>query len=136
MARTPAWQARVSSLESLLHAYAMPACIDMVDIDAQGAEYPSSSIPILGERTLRMMSHRVGREHIGLHGDHHADRTLIDLFLKHGWEVRRYMAQQGKPSVAPGRRSVHTLTDLGMIMNGDGILSLVNPRWKCSDGRD
>ena len=97
-----------------------PECIDMVDIDIQGGEYPLSPPGQSGgafsqygqgglfssDRTARTLTRRARLVHIGLHGTRTQDEQLISALRTHGWELRWYFPQvRGR---ATHRQTVHT----------------------------
>ena len=126
------------TFEDLLSAHQMPKCIDLVDIDIQGFEYPTYASRrgkiiverglFYGTEVIELLTRRARRVHIGVHGDLNADATLISVFEKYGWELRRHYAQQAIPSLAPGWKTQRTSTPLGMVQFADGLLDFVNHR--------
>lgn len=115
-----------ASLSELLERYRMPPCIDVVDIDIQGGEYPHPGWPqgdpngrglFAGDATVRLLTQTTRRVHIGLHRGKNDDKEIIDQFKAFGWQVRHYIPRDGTHK---------TPTSLGPVVTGDGILSLFN----------
>ena len=109
-------------LRQVLRRYDMPCVLDMVDVDIQGGEYPlvpKRRIAGLfnGTETIRLLSHRARRVHIGLHGFPPDDLGLVELFRAWRWEVRYF----------PGKKR-RSRTDWGIVQFNDGVLSARNLR--------
>lgn len=119
----------------LLRRYRVPQCIDLLDIDVQGGEYPVSPHPngtltpdgppglFADEAFLRVLRERVVRVHVGMHaageGALEADAHMAELLERTGFRVGwRYHADR-----EPEKR---TDTEYGTVKFGDGILSGIN----------
>jgi hypothetical protein len=119
-------------LHELLEQYAMPACLDMVDIDIQGAEYPRyfAGVGLFGHDpasdgrkdglyAIDVLTRMAKRVHIGLHQNAESDAELIKLFEERGWRVQYYFERDMN-------RNSQNNTQLGPVAFGDGVLSMVN----------
>jgi hypothetical protein len=135
-AQTPAAGPPRVSLGELFARYRLPPCIDLVDIDIQGSEYPR--LPAQGlvgmfaaQGTLQLLSSRARAVHIGLHAGPELDKTLIQKFEASGWRVKLHFARSadaGNLPIRESRKRSHSVTHtpLGPVTFGDGVLSLVN----------
>jgi len=125
---------RTVSLQTLFKEYALPPCVDMLDVDIQGSEYADfrgHKGLFFGTDSITLMNKRVRRVHIGLH-DGRAGvhiQNLIQMFKVNKWRQVWYENPTGKlgPGVPPGN------TSWGPIEFGDGILSYINenPELQC-----
>lgn len=85
-------------------------CVDLLDIDIQGAE---AEVCVAGARTL---DEKVRRIYIGTHGAA-IERELRQLFLGLGWS-KVFDFRMGRPQPTP----------FGRVMFGDGVQCWLNPR--------
>ena len=108
---THAHAARAADVGALLAAYGMPCVVDLLDADVQGAEYA-----LFDEPTVRLLTSRVRRVHVGTHGHRRRNAALISMFEAHGWHTRHAYHPQ---AAAHG-------TPWGAMHVGDGVLSFVN----------
>ena len=109
--RTEQLASKPADLRQLLDQYEMPRCIDMLDCDVQHAEYA-----LFDNVTVRLLTQRVRRVHIGLHGVWSRNDELVRMFRLHGWNATHVYYP-----VAEHR------TPYGRIDVGDGIASFTNP---------
>jgi len=122
------------SLEELFARYNMPPCVDMVDIDVQGSEYTEGGSIFAGDVNMRVVTSRVKRVHIGLHGDDQQDRALINKFKRYGWSVhwqfpqRMFKFYTDKNGNRRHKMWDHPVNDTrwGQVLFSDGVLSFVN----------
>ena len=123
-----------ATLDELFDRYQTPWCIDMVDIDIQGGEYVSTPTGKPGlfhaERSIRTLTRRARRVHIGLHGGEEHDAKLLAKFAAHGWKVRWHFPR----NFDGWHTGVRTQTPWGPVQFSDGVLSLINTRWPTSCG--
>lgn len=110
------------TLKTLLSTHNFPECIDMVDIDILGNEYPAlhgRKGIFYGGETIQLLSQRVRRVHIGLHKDTpEAERGrsfLAHMFEANGWRV---VSRFGVGNNIP--------TPRGPVDFSDGVLSAIN----------
>ena len=117
------------TLDELFERYRTPWCIDMVDIDIQGSEYVTTPTKKPGlfhaERSIRTLTRRVKRVHIGLHGSEEQDALLLDKLATHGWTVRWHFPR----NFDGWYTGLRTQTPWGPVQFSDGVLSLINTRW-------
>ena len=110
------------TLRELLSRQKMPECIDMVDIDIQGNEYPMwKGTPGLfrGNSTIELLTLRAKRVHIGTHSfSIYDNNALRSLFTSRGWKV---VWDFGKCKACRARGMLKT--PMGTVMFGDGVLA-------------
>eukprot|EP00747_Dinoflagellata_sp_TGD_P001422 gnl/TRDRNA2_/TRDRNA2_101974_c1_seq1.p1 gnl/TRDRNA2_/TRDRNA2_101974_c1~~gnl/TRDRNA2_/TRDRNA2_101974_c1_seq1.p1 ORF type:complete len:362 (-),score=49.55 gnl/TRDRNA2_/TRDRNA2_101974_c1_seq1:32-994(-) len=112
-----------TTLRDVLERYRLPPCIDMVDIDIQGNEYPMSDGRkglFADKDTIELLTSRVKRVHIGLHKGADHDNQLLRQFVEHHWRIEWYFPMNG---LFTGR---YTDTPWGPVQTADGILGAVN----------
>ena len=118
------------SLAQLFRHHRVPCFIDMVDIDVQGAEYgravqrlgahendAESTTGLLNARTIALLTKRVRRVHIGLHGAEADDEALLRAFGTQGWRLNWYFPKGG---------GFPTNTSFGPVWFADGVASFTN----------
>mmetsp|Transcript_19699 Transcript_19699/g.45316 ORF Transcript_19699/g.45316 Transcript_19699/m.45316 type:complete len:346 (-) Transcript_19699:580-1617(-) len=99
------------TLDELLAQYSLPHCIDLLDVDIQGGEFG-----LLSERTVRAITPRVRRVHIGLHSTkREAIDALVRAFGGSGWN-KGWHFDKGVGA-----------TPFGSVRFADGVMSWQNP---------
>ena len=88
----------------------------MVDIDIQGAEYGHGSAGLLNSQAIALLTKRVKRVHIGLHGSKADDEALLRGFATQGWRLVWYFPRGGSPFN----------TSFGPVWFADGVASFSN----------
>ena len=124
---------RPAALHEVLKKHNFTSCIDMVDIDIQGAEYA-----LVDREVVALLTHHVLKIHIGTHRYDVDDKRIIKLFVEFGWTVNfHYPKDMGTPYKYKVHRNgksdkykvfYHSVTPFGPVHFGDGVISLRNPQ--------